>query len=54
MFKMIIPGRCGECGGETGHFYVMEKGGKCKFEVCDDCAKKLEKEGWKIEGRGMH
>jgi hypothetical protein len=48
------PGKCVECRGETGHFYIMEKGEELKSEVCSTCKKELEKKGWKVIGTGMH
>lgn len=50
----MLPGTCVECKGSTGRFFMMEKDGKMKFEVCPKCKEKLEKEGWKVTAVGMH
>ncbi len=50
----MMPGTCVVCGGETGFFFIMEKGKEIKTEVCPSCKEKLEKEGWKVTTTGMH
>ena len=50
----MMPGKCVECDGDTGHFFIMEKGDQIKMEVCPSCKKKLEKDGWVVSGTGMH
>lgn len=50
----MMPGKCVECGSETGHFFILKKGEEVKNEVCLTCKKKLEKEGWVVFGSGIH
>ncbi|MCX6744459.1 MAG: hypothetical protein NTX82_02965 [Candidatus Parcubacteria bacterium] len=50
----MFPGKCVICQGETGQFFIMQKGKELKGEVCPSCKEKLEKKGWKVVGNGMH